>query len=162
MSKVLINEVMLGKRSVGFECYSMESQDIVGMTAKQIRDSFAEGKPVLGFKIDSSGELVIDCDFCKNYMVKSGIGSLTPKFDTDCIVNLMYTVVGKAGNEFEVISSRFYHGMMAEEKLKALYELGAVNGVCLDSKGKIQMVKLESPVALSLQEQSANENEVTQ
>lgn len=156
MCKVLVNEVMLGKRSVGFECYSMESKDIVGMTAKQIKDSFAEGKPVLGFQMGADGEIAIDHEFCKNYMVKSGIGSLTPKFETDCIVNLMYTVVGKIDNEFEVISSRFFHGMMAEEKLKALYELGAVNGAYLDNKGKMQMVQAK-PL-----EKNATEKDVTQ
>lgn len=140
MCKVLINEVMLGKRSVGFECYSTESKDMVGMTAKQIKNAIKEGNKVFGFRLDSSGQLAVDRDFCNNYMVKTGIGSLSPKFESDCIVNIMYTVVGKVGTEYEVISSRFFHGMMSEEKIKTLYELGAINGIKMDSKGKIQML----------------------
>lgn len=140
MCKVLINEVMLGKRSVGFECYSTENKDMVGLTAKQIKNALKEGNAVLGFQLDSSGQLAVDRDFCNNYMVKSGIGSLSPKFESDCIVNIMYTVVGKVGTEYEVVSSRFFHGMMAEEKIKTLYELGAINGIKTDNKGKIQML----------------------
>lgn len=140
MCKVLINEVMLGKRSVGFECYSTESKDMVGMTAKQIQNAIKEGNAVLGFQLDSSGQLTVDRNFCNNYMVKTGIGSLSPKFESDCIVNIMYTVVGKVGTEYEVVSSRFFHGMMSEEKIKTLYELGAINGIKMDSKGKIQML----------------------
>ena len=40
MCKILINEVMLGKRNVGFECYSVETGEIVGYTEKQIKHSF--------------------------------------------------------------------------------------------------------------------------
>lgn len=140
MCKVLINEVMLGKRSVGFECYSTENKDMVGMTAKQVKNAIKAGNKVFGFQLDSSGQLAVDREFCNNYMVKTGIGSLSPKFESDCIVNIMYTVVGKVGTEYEVVSSRFFHGMMSEEKIKTLYELGAINGIKIDSKGKIQML----------------------
>ncbi|MCI7125210.1 MAG: hypothetical protein MR935_03250 [Agathobaculum sp.] len=140
MCKVLINEVMLGKRSVGFECYSSENKEMVGMTAKQVKNAIKAGNKVFGFQLDSSGQLTVDRNFCNNYMVKTGIGSLSPKFESDCIVNIMYTVVGKVGTEYEVVSSRFFHGMMAEEKIKTLHELGAINGIKMDSKGKIQML----------------------
>ena len=97
MCKVLINEVMLGKRSVGFECYSSENKEMVGMTAKQVKNAIKAGNKVFGFRLESSGELAVDREFCNNYMVKTGIGSLCPKYESDCIVNIMYTVVGKSG-----------------------------------------------------------------
>ena len=140
MCKVLINEVMLGKRSVGFECYSIENKEMVGMTAKQVKNAIKAGNKVFGFRLGSSGQLAVDREFCNNYMVKTGIGSLCPKYESDCIVNIMYTVVGKSGTEYEVVSSRFFHGMMAEEKIKTLHELGAINGIKIDSKGKIQVL----------------------
>ena len=140
MCRYLINEVMLGKRSVGFEVYSAETEDIIGMTAKQVKDSITSGKAVRGFIVDESGELKTDIEFIKNYMVKSGIGSLTPKMDTDCIVNIMYTVVGKKGANFEVVTSRFYHGTASEERIKVLYDMGAVNGVYIDAKGRVQLI----------------------
>lgn len=140
MCRYLINEVMLGKRSVGFEVYSAETEDIIGMTAKQVKDSITSGKAVRGFIVDESGELRTDKEFIKNYMVKSGIGSLTPKMDTDCIVNIMYTVVGKKGANFEVVTSRFHYGTASEERIKVLYEMGAVNGVYIDAKGRVQLI----------------------
>ena len=72
-------------------------------------------------------------------MCKSGISTLTPKLETDCIVNLIFTVIGREGSQYKVISSRFWQGCMTEEKLKTLYELGAVNGIEVDSKGKITL-----------------------
>lgn len=139
MCKILINEVMLGKRNVGFECYSMETGEIVGYTEKQIKAQFQAGNPVLGFMLDADGQLKVDETFCKNIMCKSGISKLTPKLETDCIVNLIFTVIGREGSQYKVISSRFWQGCMTEEKLKTLYELGAVNGIEVDSKGKITL-----------------------
>ena len=83
MCKILINEVMLGKRNVGFECYSMETGEIVGYTEKQIKAQFQAGNPVLGFMLDADGQLKVDETFCKNIMCKSGISTLTPKLETD-------------------------------------------------------------------------------
>lgn len=138
--KYAINEVILGKdRIMGYECYNSTSKDIVGMTSKQVKDAIAGGEVIQGFKLDDEGELVINSDFCKNLMQKSGINTLTPKNQTDCIVNLIYTVVGRVGSECEVVSSRFFHGNMTEEKIKTLYELGAVNGILIDTKGKVKV-----------------------
>lgn len=139
MCKILINEVMLGKRNVGFECYSMETGEIVGYTEKQIKAQFQARNTVLGFMLDADGQLKVDETFCKNIMCKSGISTLTPKLETDCIVNLIFTVIGREGSQYKVISSRFWQGCMTEEKLKTLYELGAVNGIEVDSKGKITL-----------------------
>lgn len=139
MCKILINEVMLGKRNVGFECYSMETGEVVGYTEKQIKAQFQAGNPVLGFMLDADGQLKVDETFCKNIMCKSGISTLTPKLETDCIVNLIFTVIGREGSQYKVISSRFWQGYMTEEKLKTLYELGAVNGIEIDNKGKITL-----------------------
>lgn len=146
MKRILVNEVMLGKRSIGYELYSVDNKDFCGMTSKQVKDSLTEGKPIIGFKLDSDGQLVTDEDFCKNLMLKSGISTLTPKDSANSIINMMYTVVGKVGTDYEVVSSRFFRGTMEESKLKMLYELGAVNGVTIDSKGKLQVYQLDKPV----------------
>lgn len=139
MCKILINEVMLGKRSVGFECYSMETGEIIGLTEKQVKDLMKAGNKVMGFAIGEDGQLEIDRAFCRNIMCKTGISTLTPKFETDCIVNLMFTVLGKTGEGYEAVSSRFWHGSLPEAKLKTLHELGAVNGIQVDGKGVITL-----------------------
>jgi len=139
MCKILINEVMLGKRSVGFEFYSMETGEIIGMTEKQIKNMMKAENSVLGFLLDAEGQLILDKDFCQNIMCKSGISTLTPKVETDCIINLIFTVIGRKENDFDVISSRFWRGTMTESKIRTLYEFGAVNGIRIDSKGKITL-----------------------
>lgn len=141
MCKYLINEVVLGKRTVGFEVYSSETQDIIGMTEKQVKDSLLGGKTIKGFNLSNEGNIETDREFCKNIMVKSGIGTLSAKFETDSIANIMYTVVGKKNNGMEVVSSRFYRGVMSEDKIKILYEMGAVNGVYIDTKGKVRFIE---------------------
>lgn len=140
---VVVNRVDLGNRITGYELFSFEEKQFIGKTERQIKDCLKSGTVVKGFKLGSSDELVIDNEFVSNLMIKTGIGTLTPS-NEDSIVNLMYTVVGRSGNEFEVITSRFWHGTMTEDKIKMLYEMGAVNGIRIDSKGKVQLVETKS------------------
>ena len=140
---VVVNRVDLGNRITGYELFSYSVAEIIGKTERQIKDCLKSGTVVKGFKLGASDELVIDNDFVTNLMIKTGIGTLTPS-NEDSIVNLMYTVVGRSGNEFEVITSRFWHGTMTEDKIKMLYEMGAVNGIKIDSKGKVQLVETKS------------------
>lgn len=141
MCFVLINRVNLGNRIVGYELFSKEGKEIVGKTEKQIRDSIKVGILVKGFKVEESGNLVIDERFIKNLMIKTGIATFSSS-NENSIVNLMYTVVGKTeGNAYEVVTSRFYNGLLPEDKIKTLYELGAVNGIEIDEKGNVQLVE---------------------
>ena len=63
------------------------------------------------------------------------------KYETDCIANVMYTAVGMKDDTIEVVSSKFYRGVMQEEKIKMLYELGMVNGVYIDTNGKLKIIE---------------------
>ena len=60
-----------------------------------------------------------------------GIGTLTST-DPSAVANLMYTVYKREGDNFKVISSRFGRQTFCAGKIKALLDLGAVNGVVLD------------------------------
>lgn len=137
MCYIIVNEVMLGKRNVGFECYSTETEEIIGFTEKQIKENVKSKNNVIGCSIDEKGSLVLEQSYYKNIMCKTGISKLTPKIMTNCVANIIFSVVNRIDKEYEVISSRFWHGRMKEEKIKALYELGAVNGISIDSKGKV-------------------------
>lgn len=44
----------------------------------------------------------------------------------------MYTVYKKDGDNFKVISSRFGRQTFCADKIKALLDLGAINGVVVD------------------------------
>lgn len=141
--KYLVNRVDLGKRTMGYEIYVSETKEFIGMTEKQIKDGIGVGIAVNGFILNADGDLVLDNESFKtsNIMVKTGIGNLKPLHKTDCVASAFYVVVGVKKAEmavYEVISSRHGRVEITEAKLKALLELGAIQGgAYLDNKGKI-------------------------
>lgn len=157
---VVVNRVDLGNRVTGYELFNCEGKDIIGKTEKQIKDCIKSGMIVKGFELNASGELVIDSTFVNNLMIKTGVGTLTPS-NEDSIVNMMYTAVGKVGNEFEVITSRFFHGMIAEDEMKMLHKMKAVNGVKLNDKGKLELVEVKVNDTVKKDNIVIEDNEVT-
>ena len=67
-----------------------------------------------------------------NYMVRSGINSLTPAVETDCAANIFYVVVGarREQNEiiYEAVNSRYARVELPEGKVKMLCEFGCIQG----------------------------------
>ena len=59
MCKAIINRVDLGKRVVGYELYSYDSGEILGLTVSQIKALAESGEKVLGVG-DASGMFPID------------------------------------------------------------------------------------------------------
>lgn len=142
--KYLVNRVDLGKRTMGYEIYVSETKEFIGMTEKQIKDGIGVGIAVKGFILNADGDLVLDNESFKtsNIMVKTGIGNLKPLYKTDCVASAFYVVVGAykklEGDVYEVISSRHGRIEITEAKLKALLELGAIQGgAYLDNKGRV-------------------------
>ena len=137
----VINELALGNRSLGYELAT--DKEIIEMTAKGIRDGLKAGKEIYGLKVADNGiDLVLDDKFfMRNYMVKSHINSLKPKYEEECMANIMYVVTGsinKNGKQlYNVISSRFERTSFCEEKLKAMLELGVIAGGCKLEGNKI-------------------------
>ena len=131
--KFIINRVDLGQRVTGYEVFNpaVNGGEVIGMTAKQLGEAVKAGE-VLGMVLDGNGGLVLDtARGFKAIMVKTGIGTLTST-DPSAVANLMYTVYKREGDNFKVISSRFGRQTFCADKIKALLDLGAVNGVVLD------------------------------
>ena len=131
--KIVLNRVNLGQRVTGYEVFnpSVNGGEVIGMTAKQLCEAVKAGE-VLGMVLDSNNSLVLDGDRgFKAIMVKTGIGTLTST-DPTAVANLMYTVYQRDGDNYKVISSRFGRQSFCADKIKALLDLGAVNGVVLD------------------------------
>lgn len=144
--KYLVNREDLGKRTTGYIFYNAESKEFVGMTAKQIKDSLSNGIRLYGLVLDTEGEIVPDKDgfHTANYLVRSGINTLVPLNDTDCVANTFYVVVGaykgKGETVYEVVSSRYARVEMPESKIKMLLEFGCIQGgVYFDGKGKLAL-----------------------
>ena len=132
MKKFVINRVDLGQRVTGYEIFnpSMNGGEIVGMTAKQLSESVKSGE-VMGMVLESNGVMKLDQERgFRAIMVKTGIGTLTST-DPEAVANLMYTVYDRQDNNYKVISSRFGRQTFCADKVKALLDLGAVNGVVM-------------------------------
>ena len=123
--KFIINRVDLGQRVTGYEVFNpaVNGGEVIGMTTKQLGEAVKAGE-ALGMVLDTARGF-------KAIMVKTGIGTLTST-DPSAVANLMYTVYQRDGDKFKVISSRFGRQVFCADKIKALLDLGAVNGVVLD------------------------------
>ena len=95
---IVTNELFLGSRQLGYELYSLPKGEVVEFTEKQLRDCIIHGKDeVYGVIIsEDTGELIPDEQgfYCRNWMIKSHINSLVPKYEGESLVNLFYIVVG--------------------------------------------------------------------
>lgn len=134
--KFVINRVDLGQRVTGYELLNpgVNGSEILGYTPKQMMDA-VKGGEVVGMVMNAAGVLVMD--EAKGFhamMVKTGVGTLTSS-DPNAIANIMYTVYARVdGDEdkFKVISSRFGRLVYCGDKIKALLDLGAINGVVME------------------------------
>lgn len=136
----LINRVDLGSRILGYELYKHDTKDIIGKTERQIKKAITDGIIVNGFKLNGDGGLELDTDFVHNLMVKTGVGTLKSA-NEDNMATLVYTVINKVVNGYEVVSNRFWHGVMPEETLKMYHDIGAVNGIRVTESGEVEVVK---------------------
>ena len=153
---VVTNELALGNRNLGFEALSLPKGEVVEFTNKQLKDIIKSGKDeVYGLTIsEETGELIPDTEhfFCNNWMIKSHINSLVPKFESDSLVNLFYIVIGthkEKGNVlYDVVSSRYERAAFTEEKIKTLLDMGIISaGVKLGDNGELIVAPLEKPKA---------------
>ena len=142
--RFVINRVDLGQRTTGYEVFNagVNGGEIVGMTTKQLKDAVAAGQ-VYGVLMDGE-ELVLDeAKGFHSIMVKTGIGTLTST-DPEAVANMVYTVYDRQGDNFKVVSSRFGRLNFCLDKIKALLDLGAVNGVVMQEDKVVCCWELES------------------
>lgn len=148
---VVVNELSLGNRHLGWETLSLPKGELVEFTSKQLKDIIIAGKEeIYGLQIsEETNELIPDTEqfFCNNWMIKSHINSLVPKFESDSLVNLFYIVIGshkeKGNLVYDVVSSRFERTTFSEEKLKTLLEMGIISAGAKLQDGAIIIAPLE-------------------
>jgi len=147
MKKFVINRVDLGQRVTGYEVFNpaVNGGEIVGMTAKQLSEAVKAGE-VMGMVLENNGTMKLDQEKgFRTIMVKTGIGTLTST-DPEAVANLMYTVYDRQGDNYKVISSRFGRQTFCADKVKALLDLGAVNGVVMAGEELKCSWELEEPM----------------
>lgn len=165
---IVVNELYLGARQLGWEAYSLPKREIVEFTDKQLRNLLLTGKEeVYGLAIsEETGELIPDIEnfYCRNWMVKSHINSLIPKFENDSLVNLFYIVTGthkeKGIQLYDVISSRYERTSFSEERIKALYEMGIISGGLKIEGNNLKVAPLEKQSTTETQTESKEKKEM--
>ena len=158
---IVTNELALGNRNLGFEVLSLPKGEVLEFTNKQLKDLIKSGKDeVYGLDIsEDTGELIPDTEnfFCTNWMIKSHINSLVPKFESEGLVNLFYIVTGthkeKGNIVYDVVSSRYERTAFTAEKIKTLLEMGIISA-------GVKLVNDELVVA-SLEKKKTEEKEET-
>ena len=148
--KFVINRVDLGQRVTGYEVFnpSMNGGEILGYTPKQMAEAVKAGD-ALGLVLDDTGAMVPDK--AKGFhaiMVKTGVGTLTNP-DPCAMANIIYTAYGRQGENFKVISSRFGRQVYCPDKIKALLDLGAINGVVIAGGKPVGVWESDSPQNVS-------------
>lgn len=133
MCKVVINKLNLGARELGYELF--DGKQIIEMTGSQIVKAIKSGEDIRGMVVNEKDELELDRDgfFTRNLMVKSHINNFKPLMEDETVMmNLFYIILGSKATEsgavvYPAITTRFAREELTEEKLKALYDLGAVS-----------------------------------
>lgn len=150
---VVVNELVLGNRVLGFEALALPKGEIVEFTPKQLKDMISGGKDeVYGVTVsESTEELVPDNSFfCKNWMIKSHINSLVPKYECESLVNLFYIVIGthkeKGVPVYDVVSSRYERTSFGEEKIRTLIDMDIVSAGAMVVDDKVVVAPLEKKV----------------
>ena len=134
MCKAIINRVDLGKRVVGYELYSYDSEEILGLTVSQIKTLVESGEKVLGVRFEGK-ELLLDGVHTKNIMVKTGIGNFRPLVpDENMAATVIYTVLTYDAKQglYETINSRFGRRWVSEDTLRIYLGFTCVNGITLE------------------------------
>lgn len=139
MCKVVINKLNLGARELGYELF--DGKQVIEMTGSQIVKAIKSGEDIRGMVVNEKDELELDRDgfFTRNLMVKSHINNFKPLMEDETVMmNLFYIILGSRTTEsgtvvYPAITTRFAREELTEEKLKALYDLGAISaGVKLE------------------------------
>ena len=137
----------IGSRMVGWCVFN--GKDYSFLSDKAIKTKLAAGDLVNGLRLDEEKNVVIDKEFTKILMGKSGLtfSPITGEDDMedDSVMNKYYALVkfseSKAGKKYEFITSRCGYEIFDEPQLKAMLAVLDMGGVRLDEKGRLVIHK---------------------
>lgn len=149
---VVTNEIFLGARAICHEAYSLPKGEVVELTEKQIKDALKglTTDEVYGLALSDTGELILDdAFFTTNMMKKIHTNTLVPMYESDCLANLFYIVIGthkeKGAIMYDVISSRYERTSFTEEKVKTLLDMQIISAGAKMQNGEIVVASMEKP-----------------
>ena len=137
----------IGQRMVGWCVFN--GKDFSFLSGKQVKARLQIHEQVNGLTLDAEGNVVIDQEFTKTLMGKSGL-TFKPILpadneDEEPVMNKYYALVkvskDKAGNKYHFITSRCGLEVFDENQLKAMLEVMDMGGVRKDEKGSLSVHK---------------------
>lgn len=133
----------IGQRMVGWCVFN--GKDFSFLSDKQVKARLQINEQVNGLKLDEEGDVVIDTEFTKSLMGKSGL-TFKPILSTDNedeepVMNKYYALVkvakDKDGSKYHFITNRCGMETFDEAQLKAMLEVMDMGGVRKDEKGAL-------------------------
>lgn len=137
----------IGQRMVGWCVFN--GKDFSFLSDKQVKARLQIHEQVNGLKLDAEGNVVIDQEFTKTLMGKSGL-TFKPILpadneDEEPVMNKYYALVhvtkGETGKKYHFITNRCGMEVFDENQLKAMLEVMDMGGVRKDEKGSLSVHK---------------------
>lgn len=144
MTKVVVLRTMLGEREIGWELWNRDKGEVIEMTSNEIKKALSKGDPIYGLTVGENGGLVLDNKnfFMNNLFEHRHVNNYKPMVD-DTVANVAYIVLGKAGDEYEVISTKWERTKITEQALRVYISMGLVFGGAKLEDDKIVLPDLE-------------------
>ena len=137
----------IGQRMVGWCVFN--GKDFSFLSDKQIKTRLQSNEQVNGLTLDADGNVVIDQEFTKSLMGKSGLTfkPIVPadNEDEEPVMNKYYALVkvskDKSGAKYHFITNRCGMETFDETQLKAMLEVMDMGGVRKDESGALVIHK---------------------
>lgn len=133
----------IGNRQVGWCVFNGKEYDF--LSDKQVKAKLQQGICVNGLMLDKENNVVLDQDFAKNLMGKSGL-TFKPIMGVDedeaaLVTNKYYALVkvvrSKENTEYIFITNRCGYDVIDEKQLKVMLEVLNMGGVSKGGNGEI-------------------------
>lgn len=132
----------IGSRPVGWCLFN--GKDYSFLSEKQVKTKIQQGILVNGLKLDAEENVVIDTEFTRNLMAKSGLTFqpiIEAEDDEVSVMNKYYALVQvektDADTTYRFITNRCGCEVFTEQKLKSLLEIMEFGGVKLSETGDL-------------------------
>lgn len=137
----------IGSRLVGHCLYN--GKDYSFMSDKAVQKKLVNGDLVNGLTLDAENNVVMDKEFTKVLMGKSGLSfnpiTLADSEDDEPVMNKYYALVKvvktKEGTNYHFITSRCGYEVFSEDQLKAMLAVLDMGGVQMGDNGALVIHK---------------------
>lgn len=148
--KTLINQVKwFNGRIGGYEVWESTTGEVFGMTDSDVTKALKSGEKINGLVLGAKGPVLDKEGFLQStVMIRTTLTNMKPESES-CPANILYTLVEvKNADAYVLINSRYGISTVSANKLKALAEIGLIQGGCkLDSKGEVVIAKCLKPAS---------------